>query len=147
MSFLDLTTFETHQKFYQQPDSHNCGIFSLINVSAAYVAEATYHQNWLDIRLPHDFFLKILKPYWLVADGGKMQKKELMIRAQWFRYNFILLCEYEAPNNHYLVGTDPKHGTYWLKPTQWSFDTQEASGGNAGMLPSFGNAWESEDVS
>jgi hypothetical protein len=116
-SMLETKDFEQHQLFYRQPDGWNCGIFSVINMTAVYAADVVYHQNWLEIRDSKDLFNKVLSPYWDVAKGGKGQKKDLLKRAHWFRYNFILLLEKEAPNKHYFVKSDKVTGNYSLSLT------------------------------
>jgi hypothetical protein len=92
-AMIEAKAFEQHQLFYRQSDGWNCGIFSVINTTAVYVADVLYHQNWLEIRDSKDFFNKVLQPYWDVAKGGKGQKKDLLKRVHWFRYNFILLLK------------------------------------------------------
>ena len=114
-SIFNPNSFESHKKYYTQADSHNCGIFSIINVPAAYVSDAKYHLNWPEIRSPNDFFREVLKPYWQVCDGGKLQRKEVMIRIEHFCYNYILLAQRKAPSKHYKVATDPANGKYWLR--------------------------------
>ncbi len=106
--------FEKHNSYYQQSDDFNCGIFSLINVTAVYVADTKFSQNWLEIRDPADFFTKVLKPYFDVAKGGKKLTKELAQRAHWFRYNYIRLMASVAPSKHYMVGADQDSGSYAL---------------------------------
>jgi hypothetical protein len=83
-------------------------------MTAVYVADVLYHQNWLDIRDSKDYFNKVLQPYWDVAKGGEGQKKESLIRAHWFRYNFILLLEKAAPSKHYFVIPNKENGNYCL---------------------------------
>jgi hypothetical protein len=75
-AMIEAKAFEQHQLFYRQSDGWNCGIFSVINTTAVYVADVLYHQNWLEIRDSKDFFNKVLQPYWDVAKGGKGQKKD-----------------------------------------------------------------------
>jgi hypothetical protein len=105
--------FEQHNLYYRQSDQPNCGIFLLINVSAVYVANTLFHQNWLEIQGPVDLFTKVLKPYFDVAKGSKKQAKELDKWASWFRFNLISLLTELAPNKHFHVLCDGT-GSYSL---------------------------------
>jgi hypothetical protein len=84
--------FASHNKFYTQPDSWNCGACAVLNVTAAYVADALYHQPWVEVRSPLDFFQAVMLPFWQLPKGGKMQHRSMMKRLKIFRFNFIKLA-------------------------------------------------------
>jgi hypothetical protein len=90
---------ESHQKFYRQPNGYDCGPCSVLNVNAKFVADAFYHQNWHEIRNPHDFFQLVIQPFWNVSKGGKRQGRAISKRLKLFRYNLITLLQKLAPTH------------------------------------------------
>jgi hypothetical protein len=99
---------------YLQPDGYNCGPMSVINIAAAYVADAHYNQKWTDIKSPQDFFKLVLEPYWGVCRGGKKQSRELQEKLAWFRYNFISLSQRLSPSPEYRAEFDQEKPLYRL---------------------------------
>jgi hypothetical protein len=78
-----------------------------MNVTATYLADAKYHQNWYNIKDPYNFFKAVMVSYWKLPRGGRGQEKQLNKRLKLFRFNLIQLlqhlypCEkYEAEFNH-----------------------------------------------
>jgi hypothetical protein len=92
---------ETHMQFYRQGNGWDCGPYSVLNLTAAYEADALYHLNWREIRNPNDFFKLVLKPFWNVPQGGNAQKKAIAKRLKLFRYNFIALQQKLLPTPLY----------------------------------------------
>jgi hypothetical protein len=83
-SIFSKKPFESHQQFYSQENNYDCGPFSVLNVTAAYVADAHYHLNWHEIRNPHDFSRLVHKPFcnvpegWQRSDVGNSQMTEVI---------------------------------------------------------------------
>ncbi len=106
---------ETHQQFYRQGNGWDCGPCCVLNVTAAYVADTEYHQNWREIRNPTDFFRLVHKPFWNVATGGKTHKREVAKRLKIFRFNLIALLEKLLPTPFWHVTFNSTDFTYLLQ--------------------------------
>jgi hypothetical protein len=105
---------ETHQQFYCQGNGWDCGPYSVLNVTAAYQADALYNVNWCEIRNPHDFFKLVLKPFWNVPQGGKKQKKAITKWFKLFWYNFIAPQQKLLPTPLYQADFNEEDFTYVL---------------------------------
>jgi hypothetical protein len=62
-------------------------------VTAAYVADAFYHQNCSEIRNPYNFFRLVTQPFWNVQKGRKVQYWAVCKQMKLFRYNLITLLQ------------------------------------------------------
>ncbi len=106
---------ETHQQFYRQGNGWDCGPCCVLNVTAAYVADTEYHQNWREIRNPTDFFRLVHKPFWNVPPGGKTHKREVAKRLKIFRFNLIALLEKLLPTPFWHATFNSTDFTYLLQ--------------------------------
>ncbi len=77
-----------------QTDSCNCGIFSLLNNRAAYLADLNHHVNWSKVRDVDSLSALVVRPFWeLPTKPTKWKKYKALLaeRITKFRTNFCIL--------------------------------------------------------
>ena len=95
--------FVSHPRMYPQPDGFNCGPLSVLNVTAAYLAETVYQQNWVNVWTPFEFWQQVMEPYWKLPRGGKGLHKGMAKRLLAFWFNFVALTEKLFPTDAYYI--------------------------------------------
>ena len=79
-----------------QDDSCNCGIFSLLNTRAAFLADVNHHVNWNKVVDGRSLWSHVLKPFWELPRNVKQRAELLEERITKFRSNFNDLLANQA---------------------------------------------------
>jgi hypothetical protein len=74
-----------------QSDGYNCGVFSMLNTRAGFMADQGHHVDWSLVRDPESLWTLVLKPFWQIPKDKSFGGSHVEERVTTFRWNLVSL--------------------------------------------------------
>ena len=79
------------QQIPRQQDQHNCGVFSVLNTRAGFLANVNHHVSWPRVTNIDRLWQLVLKPFWQLPANREQVQPRVNERVQKFRNSLVTL--------------------------------------------------------
>jgi hypothetical protein len=75
----------------KQADGWNCGVFSVLNTRAVFLADLYHHVDWSQVIDVDSLLTRVLQPFWQLGTDPKLFRRRIDERVSSFRSNIVAL--------------------------------------------------------